>query len=112
MAFIIKTLAFLAALFSFIVSALDLLERVGVDVYAWLASAPDPVTAVPQAYSNWVDGVATRPEVANLSSDMSEMAPGASPAETFSAMPTIISGAILAVAALFLLFVVPRFFRR
>lgn len=110
MGILIKFLMLLAALSSFLVSVLDLLDRLGLDVSGLLAAFPNAVSAVPQAYSNWVDNVSDKPEVARMSADMVDIAPatgaGGDP------MPLAISGAIAALMVIFLLFVAPRLFRR
>ncbi|MHA6288625.1 hypothetical protein [Maricaulis sp. CAU 1757] len=113
MGFVTKTLVFLAALFSFIVSALDLAERVGIDL-AWLyARLPDVAASIAAAYAGWIEAFSKQPEIAEMSREMAGGTEGyTGSAAVVGPMPLIISATIAVLLALFLVFVVPRFYSR
>lgn len=106
MGFLIKLLALLAALFSFLVSAIDLLERFGIDFTSLLVSLPDAVSNVFEAYSRWVDTVSSEPGAVEMSRSLSEAVPMADSGLNIAALA--ISAGIAAFAVLIALIVANR----
>lgn len=106
MGFFIKLLAFLAALFSFLVSVIDLLERFGIDLTGLLVSLPGAVSALFDGYSRWVDDVSTEPEALEMSRSLSDAVPMAGPGVNITALA--ISAGIAAFALLIVLITINR----